>query len=44
MNAQKESQNKSEDTGASGKRAKSDFLVGRSVDDSMEVQFPGSES
>ena len=43
MNAQKESQNKSEDTGSSGKRAKSDFLAGRSVDDSMEVQFPGSE-
>ena len=32
-----------EKAASDGKPAKSDFLAERSVDDSMEVQFPGSE-
>ncbi|MDO4506966.1 MAG: GTPase ObgE [Spirochaetales bacterium] len=39
MNAAKDAEKKD----VEGKPAKSDFMAGRSVDDSMEVQFPGSE-
>lgn len=39
MNAEKDAGKK----GGEGKPAKSEFMAGRSVDDSMEVQFPGSE-
>ncbi|WP_407396757.1 GTPase ObgE [Treponema sp.] len=39
MNAEKDAEKKV----VEGKPAKSDFMAGRSVDDSMEVQFPGSE-
>ena len=39
MNAEKDAGKK----GGEGKSAKREFMAGRSVDDSMEVQFPGSE-
>ena len=41
MNAEKEAEKKVD--GITGKNTRSEFLSGRSVDDSMEVQFPGSE-
>ena len=41
MNAEKEAEKKVDEN--TGKNTRSEFLSGRSVDDSMEVQFPGSE-